>query len=211
VSARLQFNPVGWIGETGSLLWRRQPIHKALNGGVCAPPDLGDGKKQDQEKAHESKKANRLWTEHGVLNLTLGAYPELLRGVRIALFDGCQDARPRSRWPRITAGTHVFKRIRGPKRMVVLDTAGKRFVKASAEERQEIWRGQLLHLRLFREIYELLQRQPDHSIDQDFLLETIVLNMPHENYETVFQTFIRWARFGNLFAYDEANGTISLQ
>jgi hypothetical protein len=35
--------------------------------------------------------------------------------------------------------------------------------------------------------------------------------MPHENYETVFQTFIRWARFGNLFAYDEANGTISLQ
>ena len=47
--------------------------------------------------------------------------------------------------------------------------------------------------------------------DQDFLLETIVLNMPHENYEIVFQTFIRWARFGNLFAYDDTNETISLQ
>src|SRR3989441_2761479 len=46
-----------------------------------------------------------------------------------------------------------------PKRMVVLDTAGKRFVKASAEERQVLWRGQLLRLRLFREIYDLLQRQ----------------------------------------------------
>jgi NitT/TauT family transport system ATP-binding protein len=98
-----------------------------------------------------------------------------------------------------------------PKRMVVLDTAGKRFVKASAEERQVLWRGQLLRLRLFREIYDLLQRQPDHTIDKDFLLETIVLNMPQENYETVFQTFIRWARFGNLFAYDETNETISLQ
>jgi NitT/TauT family transport system ATP-binding protein len=97
-----------------------------------------------------------------------------------------------------------------PKRMVILDTAGKRYVKALPEERKAIWREQLLKLRLFRDVYNALQRLPDHVVDQDFVLETIVINMPHENYEAVFQTFLRWARFGNLFAYDEASQTITL-
>ena len=48
----------------------------------------------------------------------------------------------------------------------------------------------------------------DGSVDRDFLLETLVMHMPQENYEKVFQTFIRWARFGNLFAYNEATERI---
>ena len=98
-----------------------------------------------------------------------------------------------------------------PKRMVVLDTNGKRFIKATGEERQAIWREQLLKLRLFKQVHDALKRQPDHALHRDFLLETIVLTMPHENYEAIFNTFIRWARFGNLFAYDETSEIISLQ
>ena len=66
-------------------------------------------------------------------------------------------------------------------------------------------------MRLFREIYELLQRQPKHEIDRDFLLETIIIRMPHENYEKIFNTFIRWARFGDLFAFDDTTEMIALQ
>jgi NitT/TauT family transport system ATP-binding protein len=98
-----------------------------------------------------------------------------------------------------------------PKRLVILEPDGVRFVRASPEDRKAIWRGQLLKLRLFRDIHDLLQRQPKHEIDRDFLLETFVMTMPQENYETMFQTFIRWARFGDLFAYDETTETISLQ
>lgn len=47
-------------------------------------------------------------------------------------------------------------------------------------------------------------------MERDFVLETIIMRMPQENYETVFSTFIRWARFGSLFSYDEATGLISL-
>ena len=47
-------------------------------------------------------------------------------------------------------------------------------------------------------------------IDRDFVLETIVTRMPYENYEKIFNTFIRWARFGDLFAYDETVQRISL-
>src|SRR5262249_184833 len=97
-----------------------------------------------------------------------------------------------------------------PLHMVVLTARGKRFVEANAEERKTLWRDQLLNLRLFREVRDVLQRQPDRSVDSDFVLETIAMRMPHENYEKVFQTFVRWARFGDLFAYDEATQHLSL-
>jgi NitT/TauT family transport system ATP-binding protein len=98
-----------------------------------------------------------------------------------------------------------------PKRLVVLEPGGIRFVKAGPEERKAIWREQLLKLRLFRDVYDVLQRESRHEIDRDLVLETIVLHLPQENYEKMFNTFIRWARFGDLFAYDENTEMISLQ
>lgn len=96
-----------------------------------------------------------------------------------------------------------------PKRLVVLDRTGQEFVKATTEARQGIWRRELLKLQLFREVYEALRRHPDQQLDQAFVLETIILKTPGENYEKTFQTFIRWARFGNLFLYDETAEALS--
>jgi hypothetical protein len=42
------------------------------------------------------------------------------------------------------------------------------------------------------------------EVDRGFVLETIVTRMPYENYEKVFNTFVRWGRFGDMFTYDEA-------
>jgi NitT/TauT family transport system ATP-binding protein len=111
----------------------------------------------------------------------------------------------------IVEAAELLEFVDTPKRLVVLEPLGKHFVQAGAEHRKAIWREQLLKLRLFRDIYEVLQREPAHAVDADFVKETIIINMPQENYETVFQTFIRWARFGNLFAYDEGTERISLQ
>src|SRR5207237_10932634 len=98
-----------------------------------------------------------------------------------------------------------------PRRLVVLEPDGIRFVKAGPEDRKVIWREQLLKLRLFRDLRDALERQPRHEIDRDFLLETIVLKLPQENYEKTANTFIRWARFGDLFAFDEDTQMIALQ
>jgi heavy metal efflux system protein len=109
----------------------------------------------------------------------------------------------------VTAG-EMLGLIDTPLNMVVLTAKGKQFVAANPEKRKELWREQLLTLTLFKDVYEVLQRQPTHTVDSDFVLETIVTHMPYENYEKVFSTFIRWARFGELFAYDEASQQISL-
>jgi cobalt-zinc-cadmium resistance protein CzcA len=97
-----------------------------------------------------------------------------------------------------------------PLHMVVLTAAGRKLVEASPEERKELWREQLLKLSLFSEVHDVVQRQPGNAVDSDFVLETIVTRLPYENYEKVFNTFVRWARFGELFNYDEATHRISL-
>jgi cobalt-zinc-cadmium resistance protein CzcA len=100
--------------------------------------------------------------------------------------------------------------VETPGHMVTLTPRGKAFIAASPEDRTAMWREQLLRLGLFREVYEVLLRQPTRSVDRDFVLETIVTRMPHENYEQVFSVFIRWARFGELFTYDEVRQQITL-
>jgi NitT/TauT family transport system ATP-binding protein len=98
-----------------------------------------------------------------------------------------------------------------PKQMVILDADGIRFVRADAEGRKAIWREQLLKLRLFRDIHDALKREPGGEIDGDLVIEALALGMPQENPERTFKTFVRWARFGNLFFYDEGRHRVGLQ
>jgi NitT/TauT family transport system ATP-binding protein len=110
----------------------------------------------------------------------------------------------------IVEGAELLNFVDTPKRMVVLDRAGHEFLRGNAEKRQAIWREQLLKMQLYRRVYEALQHEPSQRLDDDFVLETIVLNLPGEHYDRIFDTFVSWARFGNLFAYDEANRALSL-
>jgi heavy metal efflux system protein len=89
-----------------------------------------------------------------------------------------------------------------PRHLVVLTAVGRRFVEAAPDGQATLWRQQLLQLRLFRIVYDAAQTRPDRTIDRDFVLETIVTRMPSEDYEVIFNTFVRWARFGALFHYD---------
>ncbi len=97
-----------------------------------------------------------------------------------------------------------------PRRLVVLEREGRRFVRAGVGERRELWREKLLRLRLFREMKATLEHIPSREVERDFVLETLVLNFPNENCETQFETFVRWARHGDLFAYDEQMKILSL-
>jgi NitT/TauT family transport system ATP-binding protein len=96
-----------------------------------------------------------------------------------------------------------------PKRLVVLTPEGERFVKATPFERKSIWREQLLKLRLFQEVRAMIGREGE--VRRDAVLEMIHRVMPHESYERAFVTLVHWSRFGDLFAYDEASETLTMQ
>lgn len=96
-----------------------------------------------------------------------------------------------------------------PRRLVVLTPVGREFAAAGADGRKAIWRRQLLELRLFAEVRDALAASPERRLPREFVLELIILRLPSEDYERVFATWIGWARYGDLFAYDEEEGVIA--
>jgi NitT/TauT family transport system ATP-binding protein len=111
----------------------------------------------------------------------------------------------------ITKAAELLNFVDTPKQDVVLTADGRSFVKADAEDRKRIWREQLLKLHLFQDVYGLLTQQPDHAISADAVRELIIIALPRENYEVMFDTMVRWSRFGNLLAYEEDADRLSLQ
>ncbi|HVO19005.1 MAG TPA: nitrate/sulfonate/bicarbonate ABC transporter ATP-binding protein [Anaeromyxobacter sp.] len=96
-----------------------------------------------------------------------------------------------------------------PRRTVVLSPRGAQLVKASAVERQSLWREAILGLRLFQVVRDAMERQERHQVDRDFVLEIVAVNMPNEDYERMFGTFVNWGRYAGLFDYDEASERLS--
>ncbi|HEY6867472.1 MAG TPA: nitrate/sulfonate/bicarbonate ABC transporter ATP-binding protein [Candidatus Eisenbacteria bacterium] len=102
----------------------------------------------------------------------------------------------------IVKAAEMLDLVDTPKRMVTLATDGARYLRAGPEERRAVWREQLLKLRLFRDLDDVLKRQPDLELDRDFVYETLALALPEENYGRMFDLLTRWARAGDLFEYD---------
>jgi hypothetical protein len=87
---------------------------------------------------------------------------------------------------------------------------GKRLAQATPSERKALWREQILTLGLFRTIHATLRKQESRDVDSEFVLETIVTQLPYEDHGKIFNTFVDWSRYGELFAYDEATHRITL-
>jgi len=110
----------------------------------------------------------------------------------------------------ITKAAEMLGLVDTPKQGIVLTAEGRRFVQADTEQRKTIWREQLLKLRLFQDVHALLQREEGEA-SADIVREMIIMELPRENYEEMFATMVRWARFGNLFAYEDDADRLSLQ
>ncbi len=98
-----------------------------------------------------------------------------------------------------------------PGRLVVLTAIGREFVKSDQEKRKDLWRKQLLELHLYRLVNNLLVASGESGIAADKIMEIIGTRIPQEDPEQVFASFVSWARFGKLYAYDEGTRKVYLQ
>jgi len=137
-------------------------------------------------------------------------YLAVQKGVAEVFQIADETHRPLERVVSIVKAAELLGFVDTPGHDVALTADGKVFVADDAEGRSVLWRAHLLRLRLFRDVMDALQKQPSHTIDADFVIENIVTRMPHENFERVFNTFIRWSRFGNLLSFDETAQRITL-
>jgi NitT/TauT family transport system ATP-binding protein len=134
------------------------------------------------------------------------------RGGRQDVFHIASDSnREFGRLIAVVNAAEMLDLVDTPKRLVVISADGARLVKASTEERKAIWRELILRLNFFQHVRDMLTRSRAHELDRDVILELIALHMPNEDYERVFGTLVAWARFGDLFSYDEGREMLSLR
>jgi NitT/TauT family transport system ATP-binding protein len=109
----------------------------------------------------------------------------------------------------VVSAAELLDLVDTPKRQVVLSPGGVRLVRAPPGNRHDVWRDAIRQLRLFQLVEEALARGEGRPVDREFVLELIAVNAPNEDWEAMFETFVVWARFGKLFAYDEERGELA--
>jgi NitT/TauT family transport system ATP-binding protein len=110
----------------------------------------------------------------------------------------------------VVSAAELLDLVDTPKRQVVLSPGGVRLVRATPAGRRDIWREAVRQLRLFQLVEAALARGGGRPVDREFVLELIAVNAPNEDWEAMFETFVAWARYGNLFAYDDERGELAL-
>jgi len=97
-----------------------------------------------------------------------------------------------------------------PKRTVKFTPIGLKFIQADMDRRKDIWRDQLLELRLFRVVKELMELR-EGELSKDELIHELQARLPMEDPEQTFGTLVAWARFGELFAYREEQEVLTFE
>jgi NitT/TauT family transport system ATP-binding protein len=107
-------------------------------------------------------------------------------------------------------GLEMLELVETPKRSVHLTILGRKFVREGMDERKVIWRRQLLDLKLFRVVRELLDLR-EGELSREELIQEITGRLPMEDPELTFETIVAWGRFGELFAYRKDRGVLTFE
>jgi NitT/TauT family transport system ATP-binding protein len=108
----------------------------------------------------------------------------------------------------IVKAAEMLEFVDTPRRVVQLTSLGQRFVNAGNDERKDLWRAQLLELKLFRITKELIDLR-DGELSKEEMTHELLHRLPMEDPEQTFETLVGWGRFGELFAYREELGVLT--
>jgi NitT/TauT family transport system ATP-binding protein len=92
--------------------------------------------------------------------------------------------------------------IETPRQDVLLTREGREFVAGDVNARKRIFHRCLLGVPLFAHVVEILRRAPDLRVPAETLQEDLVLHLPDEDPEVLFETLVAWGRYGELIGYE---------
>ena len=95
---------------------------------------------------------------------------------------------------------------------IKLTHMGKRFADGEMNERKEIFsRALMSHVPLAAHIRKVLDERASHSAPKTRFLDELEDHMPEDTAEETLKTVVSWARFGELFSYDDDAASFSLE
>ena len=93
-----------------------------------------------------------------------------------------------------------------------LTDAGRKFAAAGLEERKQMFRRHLVgHVPLAGHIRRILDERPSHRAPRSRFSEELEDHMSEEAAEQTLRAVISWARYGELFAYDDQTRMFTLE
>jgi NitT/TauT family transport system ATP-binding protein len=99
-----------------------------------------------------------------------------------------------------------------PEGDIHLKPSAYQFIQGSIDERKQIVRDQLLaHIRLVKQIYNLLQAKRDRRIPEELILDILASHFSPKEAERQLETAIDWGRYAELYSFDEPSGEIFLE
>ncbi len=84
-------------------------------------------------------------------------------------------------------------------------------MESDVEERKRLWKEQLKKLAIYRRILDMIESAPKGQLKRDHVEEELVLHLPQEDPAKMFHILTSWARYGELFAYSEDTGYVTLE
>ncbi|MGE5610543.1 MAG: nitrate/sulfonate/bicarbonate ABC transporter ATP-binding protein [Bacillota bacterium] len=97
-----------------------------------------------------------------------------------------------------------------PKNAVALTELGYRLLKEDANGRKNMFRDQLRTLGAFRLLIQILEEAKDRRLPADVVQEELVVRLPTQDIERLFETVIAWGRFAELLGYDAESEMVYL-
>ncbi len=95
---------------------------------------------------------------------------------------------------------------------IKLTHMGRRFADSELNERKEIFSRALMnHVPLAAHIRKILDERASHSAPKTRFLDELEDHMAEDTAEETLKTVVSWARFGELFSYDDDAASFSLE
>ncbi|MBP1685758.1 MAG: aliphatic sulfonates transporter ATP-binding protein [Deltaproteobacteria bacterium] len=124
-------------------------------------------------------------------------------GDRIDLFELAEDLRLEfGKVILVSKAAELLDFVDTPQQEVVLTSLGRTFAAGDANARKRIMHQQLPVLGLFAYLLRLLNNAPGKQLPAEVVEEQLILVLPTEAPEALFETVIDWGRYGEIIGYD---------
>jgi NitT/TauT family transport system ATP-binding protein len=110
----------------------------------------------------------------------------------------------------VVKGGEMLDLLDTPKNQVLLTDVGRRFLAADINGRKKIFNEQVRKLGTFRFVTRILEEAKEGRLPEEVVKEELVMRLPAQDVDQMFQTIVGWGRFAELYGYSPETETLYL-
>lgn len=110
----------------------------------------------------------------------------------------------------VVKAAELLALVETPGDLVRITETGKRFLGGDVNERKQLFHDRCERLPTFKLVIDQLSKRPDRRLPAEIVRESLVVALPTERPQGLFETLINWGRYAELFSFDATTDEIAL-